>query len=132
MMGYDAYTVDVDFTIPADQVPTALAAVEAEFGSYASLADAVEDITCFEDCEEDPDQWFSLGHHREKYLSGTDQLLEILGRFATDGSYVRFDGEDGALFGFRVVDGRLREESGDYVWHLDPERPLAPQRERWT
>jgi hypothetical protein len=123
-MGYDANTVEVDFTIPADKLPAALAAVKASFGDgYSTLADAVEDLTCFQDCDESPTEGFALGWRHERYLSCTDKLLAILAEFAAEGSYVRFDGEDGSLFGYRVVNGRLREESGDYVWSLDPERP---------
>lgn len=102
----------------------ALAAVTERFGGdYATLADAVEDITCFEDCYEGSAAAFELGWHNEKYLTCTDELLAILAPFAEEGSYVRFHGEDGSLFGFRVLAGRLREESGEYRWALDAEHP---------
>lgn len=124
-MGYNANTVEVDFTIPADKLTAALGAVKASFGDrYSTLADAVEDLTCFQDCEEGPTGGFALGWHSDKYLSCTDELLAILAEFAAEGSYVRFDGEDGSLFGYQVVNERLRQEFGDYVWSLYPERPL--------
>ncbi|MCH9729042.1 MAG: hypothetical protein K0U84_05075 [Actinomycetia bacterium] len=136
-MGYYANTVDSDFRIPAEKVPAALAAVNAALsvvnaglggqfystasdGGHSTLADAVEEMTSFEGCEEGGSEDFILGGHCDKYLSRTEKLLAILAAFATDGSYVRFHGEDDSLFGFRVIDGRLRAESGDYTWSLDP------------
>lgn len=129
-MGYYANTVDSDFCIPAEKVPAALAAVNTAFGGrwystagesgYSTLTDAVEELTCFENCEEGASEDFILGSHGDKYLSGTDELLAILAGFAVDGSYVRFHGEDDSLFGFRVLAGQLREESGDYTWSLTP------------
>lgn len=125
-MGYNAESVEVNFTIPAAAVAGALAAVTERFeGNYESLTAAVEYTTCFQDCCEGP-AGFALGWHNEKYLMGTDDLLAVLAPFADDGSYVRFNGEDGCLFGFQVVNGRLREESGDYTWVLDRERDPAP------
>jgi hypothetical protein len=120
-MGYYAETVEVDFTILAEAVPAALAAVLARFGGeHATLADAVEWNTSFEGCEDDPGAGFTLGWHNEKYLSDTEALLATLAPFARNGSYVRFHGEDGSLFGSRIVDGRLRDEWGDYTWTLQP------------
>lgn len=121
-MGYCAYAVDTDFRVSADAVAAALVAVNAEFErEFDELAEAVEELASFEDCWLDDDGGFALGAHHDKYYDATESLLDVLGRFAVDGSYVRFDGEDGSLFGFRVVDGRLRTESGSYAWTLDPE-----------
>ncbi|MEE9244516.1 MAG: hypothetical protein V3U55_10945 [Mycobacterium sp.] len=33
---------------------------------------------------------------------------------------MRFHGEDEALFGFRLLDGRLREEPAECTWSLKP------------
>lgn len=120
-MGYNANSVDVDFTIPADRISEALATIEAEQEAhYASLTEFVESLTCFEDCEEDPDKGFRLGYHIDKWLYDTEAVIALLGRFATEGSYVRLCGEDDSLWGYRVVDGQLREELGDYTWTLCP------------
>lgn len=127
-MGYNANTVDVDFTIPADKIDAALEAVNAaELWNdwcgqqeivYDNLIAAVEDNTSFECCEIN-DGGFSLGWHGDKYVSATDTLLAALAPFANEGSYVRFLGEDDSLFGYRVVDGKLRSERGEYIWKLD-------------
>ncbi len=128
-MGYYANTVDNDFTIPAEKVSAALAAICAEVGGeYETLADAVEDLTYFQDSEQGPGADFMLGYHCDKYLPATDTVLAVLGRFASDGAYVRFSGEDDTLFGFRVVGGKLREESGNYTWSLD-DSPTAAHTE---
>lgn len=121
-MGYSAYSVDTDFRVAAGEVAAALSAVNTRFQTeFSDLADAVEELASFEACWWDADGGFVLGSHTDKYVDATETLLEVLGRFAVDGSHVRFDGEDGSLFGFRVVDGRLRTESGSYAWTLDPE-----------
>lgn len=45
-MGYDAHSVDVNFTIPAADTDAALAAVNALTGcTYASLSDAIHEET---------------------------------------------------------------------------------------
>lgn len=137
-MGYNANTIECDFTVPADRVQQALDALRADeaigcTGNYESLADAVEDLTCFMDCSEGEDGSFSLGYHSDKYLSCTDAVLDVLGRFASEGSYVRFMGEDDCLFGFRVADGVLRTESGDFVWTVDEPADTGVQSgdDRW-
>ena len=127
-MGYYADSVESDFTIPADKFDAALEAINAEelwkfwHGGretvYADLIDAVEETTSFEGWEVTNGE-FVLGWHNDKYLTGTDEVLKVLARFANDGSYVRFSGEDHSLFGFRVVDGELRSESGSIGWTLD-------------
>lgn len=128
-MGYSAYSVDTDFRVAAGEVAAALSAVNTRFQTeFSNLADAVEELASFEDCRLDDDGGFVLGSHTDMYTSVTDLLLNVLGRFAVEGSYVRFDGEDGSLFGFRVVDGRLRTESGSYAWTLDPEVPQVSGR----
>lgn len=120
-MGTSAYTVDRDFCIPRENVEAALAAVNSAFEQkFADLAVAVQELTCFEDNETNQGGAFILGRHQDSYVEDTEKLLGVLGAFAPRGSYVRFEGQDGDLFGFRVVDGRLREESGDYVWTLNP------------
>lgn len=121
-MGDSAYTLDRDFWVPRENVDLALAAVNAAFErDFTDLVAAVEDLTSFEYNEIDGRGSFILGRHADTYLEGTTKLLEALGQFATEGSYVRLDGAGGDLFGFRVLRGRLREESGDYVWTMDPE-----------
>ncbi|WP_149653479.1 hypothetical protein [Mycobacterium simiae] len=130
-MGYCANSVDMDFTVPADKVDAALAALNEVLFSpalggfsaghpYASLLEAVEGNTGFMECA-DIGGAFVLGCHCDKYCSVTDDVLETLARFAIEGSYVRFIGEDDRLFGFRVVDGRLRAESGGFSWKVEAE-----------
>jgi hypothetical protein len=48
-------------------------------------------------------------------------MLAVLAPFAVEGSSVRMLGEDDCLFGFRVLDGQLRTESGRFMWSLDGE-----------
>lgn len=103
-MGYCANSVDVEFTIPADRISEALAAIEAEREShYESLTEFVEGLTCFEDCEEDPEKGFGLGYHCDKWLMETEVVIDLLGRFATEGSYVRLCGEDDSLWGLSLI-----------------------------
>lgn len=117
-MGYYANSVDSDFTVPASSIPTALAAVREVGGEGTTLSEAVLSITSFEDSTEDGSN-FTLGHHSDKFLSRTEEVLSALAPFAAEGSYVRFIGEDDSMFGFRVVGGKLRTESGGIQWGLD-------------
>jgi len=130
-MGYYADSVDVDFIIETENIPAALdavnklaaagpgesARVKSRGDTYTSLIEAVEDFTSFEECIIDG-EGFYLGHHSEKYFSSTDDLLMVLAPFATEGSYVRFSGEGGELFGFQVSGGELRNESGHIQWRI--------------
>ena len=145
-MGYSVQSWDIDFHIPADKVEAALAAVNADpalqrpcwnrahssLGDVAahdcqrtkpfdSLTEAVEELTGFHDCQEDDTDGFRLGWHLpEKWLSPTEDLLHLLGRHADEGSYVRLMGEDNELFGYRVVDGELRDENATITWDVSP------------
>lgn len=117
-MGYSASTWEVDFSIPADKVGEALAAVNAlepTNEGYSDLVDAVEEGTGFHDCEL-TESGFRLGHHSDKWFEYTEKVLCVLARFAVDGSFVRFQGEDGELFGYQVVDGDLMEEIATVSW----------------
>lgn len=122
-MGYCASTIDSDFTIPPANMVAALEAVSAAFEvtGAATLAAVIEEITCFEGCEEDAATGFTLGWHHDKWMNSTERLLAVLAPFAVEGSLVRMLGEDDCLFGFRVRDGRLRTESGHFMWSLDTE-----------
>lgn len=124
-MGYYADSLEIDFSIPADKVEAALAAVNAiNLGNYrpedqkpySSLEEAVRDLTTFEGSSES-DEGFTLGWSHDKYLSYTDDVLMALAPFAKEGSIVRLIGEDHALFGFKVADGKLIEQYGEIVWH---------------
>lgn len=117
-MGYYANTVESDFFVPAANIPAALAAVRAVGGAGETLSEAVLSITSFEDSTEDG-AGFALGSHSDKFLSRTEEVLCALAPYATDGSYVRFIGEDDSMFGFRVAGGTLRTESGVVDWRLD-------------
>ena len=116
-MGYYANSLDSDFTVPAANIPAALAAVQAVGGEGADLPDAVASITGFQDCDEDG-AGFILGHHSEKFHSRTEEVLAALAPFAKEGSFVRFMGEDDSMFGFRVMNGKLRDEVGGVSWEL--------------
>lgn len=118
-----ANSIDSDFTIPPANTAAALEAVRAAFevSGPATLAEVVEEITCFEECEEDVAAGFRLGWHHDKWFDSTEQMLAVLAPFAVEGSSVRMLGEDDCLFGFRVLDGRLRTESGSFVWSVDGE-----------
>ncbi len=146
-MGYSVQSWDIDFHIPADKVAAALAAINADPAlqrpcwnrahSYAlagdqahdcqrlkpfdSLTEAVEELTMFHDCQEDDTDGFRLGWHLpDKWLSATEDLLHLLGRHADEGSYVRLMDEDNELFGYRVVDGELRDENATVTWDVSP------------
>jgi hypothetical protein len=129
-MGYTANSVDTDFTVPADKVPDALAALNAsitddpEGAGYTSLAAAVDEHGGFSDSDDPGDDinydGFRLGFHTDSWWwEAAESVLTVLAPFATEGSYVRLIGEDDCLFGFRVVDGQLRTETGDFTWTLD-------------
>ncbi len=124
-MGYSASSVDNDFRVPADAVNAALSALRHEFGEHhATLTQAVEDLTSFQECSQPSrDEDFVLGYHCDTYFPATDKVLDILGRHATEGSYVRLIGADDCLFGFRVVDGQLRAERGSFTWALSDQEP---------
>jgi len=134
-MGYYADTVDTDFVVPAANIAAALAAVTENSGTESASTDnrrelltdpadkliaAVRDRTCFE-CEVTHDGDFVLSYHHDKWLTATETVLAALAPFATEGGYVRLSGEDNCLFGYRVVGGKLREESGVTEWRLDSE-----------
>jgi hypothetical protein len=129
-MGYDAYSLETDFTVPGDKVAEALAVLNASLtddpeapGGYTSLAEAVDAIGGFEGSDNPDDNvnhndfvlgYYSGRYHDEHVLAA----LRPLAPFAKEGSCVRFRGEDDCLFGFRVVDGKLEEETGYVQWRL--------------
>jgi len=117
-VGYYANSIESDFTVPAANFAAALAAVREVGGEGPTLSEAVFSITSFEDCAEDADG-FVLGHHSDKFLSRTEEVLAALAPYARDGSYVRFVGEDDSMFGFRVAGGKLATEYGTVDWKLE-------------
>lgn len=133
-MGYTAYTVDSDFTVPADKIDAALHAINVVLvGSEddvndgavgaVSLTEAFAENTGFEDPDTTAAGDWILGHHRDKYFdSPLEEMIAALAPFATEGSYVRFQGEDDALWGFRVINGRIEAETGDYTWKVVPRK----------
>lgn len=154
-MGYSVETWEVDFRVPPHKVAAALADINASAGlkrpcwnlahrwpnntsvtvaehdcqrdkPWDSLTEAVEELTGFHDCQED--DGFGLGWHLpEKWRNPTEDLLYLLGKYATEGSYVRLMGEDNELFGYRVVNGELREESATVTWEVVPVWPRKAQ-----
>lgn len=154
-MGYSVSTWETDFYIPADRTAAALAAVNADPAlqrpcwdrahhwpnhesvtvaehdcqrakPFESLTEAVEELTGFHDCEED--DGFRLGYHLDKWLSASEDLLHVLGQYADEDSYVRLMGEDSELFGYRVVDGKLRDENATVAWSVSPARVRVETR----
>ena len=142
-MGYSVDTWETDFRIPAGKVKEALADINANpafhrpcwnrahnsLGDVAahdcqrtkpfeSLTEAVEELTGFHDCEEDGTDGFRLGYHLDKWTA--DEILYTLGQYAMEGSFVRLMGEDNELFGYRVMDGKLRSEDAIVTWQLSP------------
>lgn len=142
-MGYYVDDWETDFHIPADKVQAALDAVNADPAFYRpcynrahyaggstdphdcerdkpfdSLTEAVEEMTGFHDCEEDSTDGFRLGYHVEKWRN--EDILYTLGKYADEGSFIRLMGEDKELFGYRVVDGKLRNENATVTWDLSP------------
>ena len=145
-MGYNVDTWETDFHIPANKVAEALAEINADpslrrpcwnrahnsLGDvsehdcqrtkpFVSLSEAVEELTGFHDCEEDGTDGFRLGYHLDKWTR--DEILYTLGRYADEGSFIRLMGEDNELFGYRVVDGKLRTEDATVTWGLSPVWP---------
>lgn len=124
-MVWDASNRDTSFVIPPENVAAALAAINSDpelnnpGAPYMTLTDAIEDRTNFLDTEEDA-EGLLLGSQSESYLSTTEPMLKVLARFAVEGSVVRLEGQDGTLFGFRVVGAALRQESADVVWSVTP------------
>lgn len=53
----------------------------------------------------------------DQKTGGEYQLLRVLAPFAVDGSYIRFRGEEDALYGFRVADKKLIPEVAEIIWH---------------
>ena len=147
-MGYNVNTWETDFHIPADKVKEALADINAtptlrrpcwdrahnalkdtpehdcrRTKPFGTLTEAVEELTGFHDCEEDATDGFRLGYHMDRW--GSEEILYTLGRYADEGSFVRLTGEDNELFGYRVVDGKLRTEDATVTWGLSPVWPRA-------
>lgn len=147
-MGYSVDSWETDFHIPATKVKDALAAINANpamhwpchnrahYGArqeqehdcqrlkpFESLTEAVEELTGFHDCEEDDIDGFRLGYHMDKWVG--EEVLYVLGTYATEGSFVRLIGEDAELFGYRVVGGKLRTEDAKVTWELSPVWPRA-------
>jgi hypothetical protein len=126
-MGYCADSVDTDFTVPTDNIAAALESVNkllterGERSGFTDLCDAVEEHSSFTQCWEDSKDWH-LGYAYDKWVVFSEEILKALAPHAVEGSHVRLVGEDNYLFGFQVVDGRLRHETGDYTWQLDPEQ----------
>jgi hypothetical protein len=142
-MGYSVDTWETDFYIPPNKIKEALADINADpalqrpcwnrahnaIGEVAehdcqrtkpfdSLAEAVEELTGFHDCEESETTGFRLGYHLDKWHD--DDVLYTLGKYAAEGSFVRFMGEDNELFGYRVSEGKLRTEEATVTWTLSP------------
>ncbi len=91
---------------------------------FDSLTEVVEELTGFHDCQEDDTDGFRLGWHLpDKWRTPSEDLLHLLGRHADEGSYVRLMGEDQELFGYRVVDGELRDENATVTWDVSPVWP---------
>ena len=142
-MGYRVNDWEVDFHIPADKAKAALAEINADPSlsrpcwnrahidggpsveahdcqntkPFDSLAEAVEELTGFHDCQEDDIDGFRLGYHLDKWCD--DAILYTLARYADEGCYVRLIGEDNDLFGYRVIDGKLHTESATVAWKAD-------------
>lgn len=145
-MGYMGYRVDsweTDFRISADKIAAVLAEVNADPALtrpcwnrahningdviephdcqrtklFKLLTDVVEELTGFHDCEEGIDG-FRLGYHLDnKWHPITDDVLNVLGRYADEGSFARFSA-DSQLFGYRVIDGKLHTESAVVTWSV--------------
>lgn len=129
-MGFDASTWDGNFVVPQQNVAAALAAMNAEYApgpgrEYETLSDAVEANTSYVECREDDETGFRLGYHEGRYSMYTQEVLSTLAPFAIDGSFERLSGQEESLWGFRVVAGELKEETGDVVWRLDDPPPEA-------
>ncbi|OWM01258.1 hypothetical protein B7435_16995 [Mycolicibacterium peregrinum] len=123
-MGYDAHSVDVNFTIAAANTDAALAAVNALTGcTYASLSDAIHEETFFEDCTEDAEYGFSFGFYSARWTLFTEKILTAVAPFAHPGSYARFQSGDDSLFGFLVADGCLQDEVGHFEWTTSRQSP---------
>lgn len=59
--------------------------------------------------------WDGIWHHGDMM-----RFLSCVAKYAKDGSYMRCQGEDGSLFGYEMVGGKLYETSATVQWHRDP------------
>jgi hypothetical protein len=51
-----------------------------------------------------------------------DEVFKVLAPYSRPGSYMKFRGEDGCLFGFKAsIDGELIGMTGEIVWDCDYE-----------
>lgn len=116
----EAYSTEVNFIIPSDNVAAALSAINVLFGTrHVTLIGALENYASFHECAEGP-ATFVLGEHHGSWDEEKEAAIVALGSFANEGSFIRFTDDNGTFWGYRVVDGRLREETGKLVWDLVP------------
>lgn len=62
------------------------------------------------------DDRMSFEVYVDNKIGQEDVLLEFLAPYLEDGSHLRYRGEDGDLFGWRVQDGALLEERATVTW----------------
>jgi hypothetical protein len=142
-MGYNVSTTETNWTIPADKVEDAYKAVCAlnhdpnarkGGGSWGggqrievwfSWMSANYDTECKDlcevmemvgfDCGLEEDGTFYLGWYDSK-TGDEDQFLAALAPFSTEGSYLVWQGEDGALWRNEVVGGQMVTKQAKIEW----------------
>ena len=146
-MGYYAKSWETDFTIPADKVDAALAALNADperrntcwhqshftGGSepvehdcqqqkpFTSLPEAVDHNTDFTDSDIDNNGDFVLGYFTDsKWRGRIEDVFAVLAPFAVDGSFIRLIGDDNGFFGYQFSGGRMFDEIADVQWRVAP------------
>jgi hypothetical protein len=136
-MGYYVSTVSSKFTFkPGTDLTTVLQDVQknmfsdrngkdiADVAWYSwtnsrecrAATDIYQIIEQFFETVDIADDRMSFEVYVDNKIGQEDVLLEFLAPYLEDGSHLRYRGEDGDLFGWRVQDGALLEERATVTW----------------
>lgn len=123
-MGYTVVTEQVDFAIPADNVRAALAVLKgtdqipaADDQCAEALASAIADYGF--DVVELPGGAVAINCYCDKSIN-QDDLVLLLARFAPNGSFIEWRGEDDERWRYLVHNGQLHVQYPHVSWLPDP------------
>lgn len=116
-MGYDVSTRGVNFTIPADKLEAATAALNKHKGNdEMEAADEILREIGFEDCHISEAGALELGWYNGKSRD-EEEFLIALAPFVPAGSYVNWEGEDGEHWqDYFDGEGGHEQKSGSVVY----------------